>query len=476
MIAFVTYAMLVASVLGLAAARAEAALRARGFPGRWVWLASLAASVGAGAWALIRPPVARPAPTVGWGGAPVTYLADLATVATPTSPWLPWVEGVATVLWGVGSVGMALLVVGGVVRLSHRARSWTPAQVAGGRVFVSEDFGPAVTGILAPKVVLPRWALALEPERLRLVVLHEEEHRRAGDVALLLAGTLFVVLAPWNPALWWQLRRLRAAVEMDCDARVLRRGAPASLYARLLLDLGIQGAGIPLPVAALSRSPSLLERRLTMIVRGEKRGSTGRALGAAAVAAALVVVACETPMPTAVRPTDEVAEGQQSVVVPGGTLKAEQVLVDVAEGMGQPMYLVDGERVQDLSGLHPEHVVKVEVVKGGAAEALFGEEARGGVVRVLTKDAPRELLALAEADGDELHFEASEAKAGVKADVMNSTLTVKASPDGVTPRVFVDGEPFDGDMASIARDKIDRVEVVKGKEGERPAIYITLKR
>ena len=26
---------------------------------------------------------------------------------------------------------------------------------------------------------------------------------------------------PWNLALWWQLRRLRLAVEMDCDNRVV---------------------------------------------------------------------------------------------------------------------------------------------------------------------------------------------------------------------------------------------------------------
>ena len=33
-----------------------------------------------------------------------------------------------------------------------------------------------------------------------------------------------VVLMPWNLPLWWQWRRLRFAIEVDCDARVLASG------------------------------------------------------------------------------------------------------------------------------------------------------------------------------------------------------------------------------------------------------------
>jgi hypothetical protein len=67
---------------------------------------------------------------------------------------------------------------------------------------------------------------------------------------------------PWNLPLWWQLRRLRCAVEMDCDARVLRRGYDVSHYGETLIAVGErQSARIALS-AAMAEPRSLLERRL----------------------------------------------------------------------------------------------------------------------------------------------------------------------------------------------------------------------
>lgn len=66
----------------------------------------------------------------------------------------------------------------------------------------------------------------------------------------------------------------------------------------------------------------------------------------------------------------------------------------------EPLVYVDGERVAslDVSGrVSPDEVERVEILKGDAAVPLYGEEARGGVVQVFTKqdaapapDEPRE--------------------------------------------------------------------------------------
>lgn len=487
MILLMVYSVALALVLGSAAARLEAAARSRGIQARGLWLAAMAASVAVGAWAFLRPAEKTASASGSWGDIPVTFLDGLPDAAHPLSWALVRADAVAGGLWIVATVVLAAWLSVGLTRLARRARRWVPARVADAHVLLSEDFGPAVLGVRAPRVVLPRWALEMEPERLRLVVLHEEEHRKAGDAALLLAGFAMVILAPWNVALWWHLHRLRAAVEVDCDARVLRRGAPADAYGRLLLQLGIREPGLPLPVAALSKPRSLLERRLTMIVRGERRGSVGRMAGALAVAALLVVVACETPMPTAIRPTEQVAEGEAAPVVAKSTFRAQEMLVEVAEaGPGDPVLIVDGVRVEDISALDPENIVRVEVVKGAAAEALMGPEGKAGVIRIVTRDAPADMLREAETANQSpvesrVIREVPEGEAVVVRRAGSATFQVKGV-EGTSSverregtRILVDGKPYSGDLKDIDKDRIERIDV-KGAAGEPATVYIVLKK
>jgi beta-lactamase regulating signal transducer with metallopeptidase domain len=98
---------------------------------------------------------------------------------------------------------------------------------------------------------------------LRLVVLHEEEHLRGGDARLLAAALFFVVVTPWNPATWWQLRRLRMAMEMDCDRRVLRREPDCEQYGNSLLSVAAKASGVSLGLAAFTERSLSLKRRIS---------------------------------------------------------------------------------------------------------------------------------------------------------------------------------------------------------------------
>src|SRR6185295_7923924 len=113
-------------------------------------------------------------------------------------------------------------------------------------------FGPAVVGALRPQIVLPMWSLHLDFEGRDLGLRHEMEHLRARDTLLLSAAYLATCAMPWNPWMWWQLERLRLAVELDCDRRVLRSGASRKRYGALLLLVGERGGQAPLASAALS--------------------------------------------------------------------------------------------------------------------------------------------------------------------------------------------------------------------------------
>jgi hypothetical protein len=144
-------------------------------------------------------------------------------------------------------------------------------------------------GVVRPAIVMPRWALRLPAAERELMLAHEEEHRRAGDAPLLLAAALFLVLLPWNAPLWWQLGRLRLAVEVDCDRRVLRRTGELRRYASLLLEIGRRRTALPFSIA-LAEPASFLERRIrTMTTRPKPRYV--RSLGLLLAAGLLIAAA-----------------------------------------------------------------------------------------------------------------------------------------------------------------------------------------
>ena len=82
--------------------------------------------------------------------------------------------------------------------------------------------------------VKARWLLRRAPDEQRIVLAHEAEHVRARDPLLLAAGCAGVALLPWHPVSWWLLARLRLAVELDCDRRVLRRGVAPRVLEKIL--------------------------------------------------------------------------------------------------------------------------------------------------------------------------------------------------------------------------------------------------
>jgi TonB family protein len=168
-----------------------------------------------------------------------------------------------------------------------------------------------VFGVAEASILMPAWALELDERLRRLMLLHEEEHARAGDPQLVVAGLLVLVAMPWNLALWWQLRRLRMAVEVDCDARVLRREPDRRRYGTLLLEVGRRRGGNSL-VVAFAEPRAFLERRLRRILtrsgrslrRSSVLGLIALTLFVAAFYARDPVAASEVPEPG---PTSEAA-------------------------------------------------------------------------------------------------------------------------------------------------------------------------
>jgi beta-lactamase regulating signal transducer with metallopeptidase domain len=167
------------------------------------------------------------------------------------------------ILWGVANAWR----VSRVVRLSRRARGDAsgPAIVDGVSVVVTDAIGPATVGLLRSRVLVPRWVLALPGSQRQYVLRHEDEHRRAHDARLLFVASLPLILMPWNLAMWWQVRRLCLAVEMDCDNRVVSGLGDARAYGELLLKVALAGSRGPRLQPALL-GVGTLERRLRLLL------------------------------------------------------------------------------------------------------------------------------------------------------------------------------------------------------------------
>jgi hypothetical protein len=308
------YGLGVSALVALVAFALEHTLRLFRKPTRWVWLFSIIACTTIP----IVAPVLRkalPAPSlappavdidlnvqalVGPDDGPLTLQTMPAPPAVQKSRWtsLTTYDTPLVIAWIGGTLFLLLMVARTAIGLAVQRRSWRSVKIHGDRVLVSEDIGPAVIGFAHMRVVLPEWALTMDESFRSLMLQHEREHVRAGDPRLLLLGAVCAAIFPWNVVLWWQLRRLRAAVEIDCDSRVLSKGRSIEQYGRLLILVGEHfSTRSPLTRAAFAEPSSLLARRIDAMCEGTPPQRSHRLVGSGllAVGASVTVLAIQPP-------------------------------------------------------------------------------------------------------------------------------------------------------------------------------------
>ena len=385
-----------------------------GWPRRFAWIAALTLTV-------VIPLAARaPAPVLEVSAAapsPITSVVHAADPAVPAISGTGW-ERAAIFAWGAASLA-TLLVFGAILGLMNRSRRrWPRRSVDGEDVYVSEGFGPALIGVTRPSVVIPDWLLCAGDRAGRVAILHEREHARARDHLTLLYGAIIAALFPWSPAVWWMVRNLRGAVEIDCDRRVVASGIPADDYGRLLLAIGVGRHRRWIVTPTLVESRHSLERRLKIMAAKRMKWSPLRAVTLAGLTLAAVVVACDTNAPTALddalldvlaNPEAE-AGAERSLTARALAEKAEAARLRSSEvGIEpRPLIFIDGVEVSNsdlsleagkyrvrtsgdpyspLSSLNPDDIERIEVVKGSAAIGLFGDRAENGVIQIFTKES-----------------------------------------------------------------------------------------
>lgn len=462
--AWVLYVLFVGTLLAAAALAVDGAMRQAQRPTRFVWAAALAAYV---AFALLAPGQRAAAPVASASAADANAVA-----ATPAPAGPIWIVAVVAraiddatslvtqslaraarraealstpfaVLWALASLAIVGLLVGVNRRLDRARRGWPLERVHGTDVRVAPQAGPAVIGLSRPEIVLPRWLLSRSDEDQRLVVSHEREHLMARDQWVLTGGWMVAALLPWHPAVWWMLARLRLAMELDCDARVLRRDVARARYGTLLIDIAGQCAGLRIGAIALADRTTHLERRLLAMSRSKSRFTPARAAGLIAVAALLAVVACESRVPTQAEVTSmDAASAERSAV------RAKLV----AENGAGPVFTVDGAAMpaENAKAIPAERIASVVVAKGQGTEpsviaittkAAGGESSveRMKIAGVVTPDEAKRIAEREEASAKPL-----------------------PSKEPFHGLLMIDGVVSTAGLTSLDPKDIEKVEILKG--------------
>lgn len=124
---------------------------------------------------------------------------------------------VAAAIWLIGGAAMA-------ARLLARLRNERRAPIT----------GPAVSGLLRPRIVLPEGIDAvLTPDELDAVVLHELTHVKRRDNLIRVLLELALCVLWFHPLLWLAGRRIAVFRELSCDESVAERADGRALISAL---------------------------------------------------------------------------------------------------------------------------------------------------------------------------------------------------------------------------------------------------
>jgi bla regulator protein blaR1 len=323
MLAWMLYVIMVTLLLSIGAFFAERAARLTRGRTRWIWLTAIVASL------LIPTVVASVSVQLPDFVSPrvaqkMVVLREATTQVLSPVMWISgsagvpggWrnFDGTLTMLWRAASAAMLFALLASGIHVLVRKRRWKLSTVSGAQVYVTEGVGPAVVGLLRPRIVVPRWVTMAPAPHQTSVIAHEQSHLDAHDPQLFTLALALLVFMPWNLPLWWQLRRLRYAIEVDCDARVLEGGVDPTHYGETLISVGERQSAYIGAVAAMSESKSFLEERIRIMISKPVRW---RRVGMAALAGISIGL---TALAAQVSPPNAVAGKRTEIKLPAETL------------------------------------------------------------------------------------------------------------------------------------------------------------
>lgn len=238
--------------------------------------------------------------TLRWAAAP----AAASPLRLPVEHWALAALGVLLAFGALASTGAL------VVRRQRLARFCRELPVLKRMGAVSVCASDAVATPFATRAAGRAWivvpsALASDRPRLCLVIAHEAQHHRRGDLHAAALLAFLRALFFWNPLLALWQRSFAELEDLACDQRVMRCWrVSCAEYARVLLWAAesVVESGVRLPAAARGMADGSfhsLQRRILMLEETQNARGPGR-VWLLAIAASAVLLAMSWMVHTAV--------------------------------------------------------------------------------------------------------------------------------------------------------------------------------
>lgn len=432
MIGWLVYAVQVGLCVAALAWATESVARLFRRPTRFIWLGAVIFSTTF----MVRAAVVSPESPAAAQPLSLSSLDVLQTSVLSAQHRVPAVptEYIA-VIWALATLLVGSSFAATSWKLRRASRGWPTTDLHGHRVRVAPSTGPLVLGLIRPEIVVPRWVLTRPPAEQNVILTHEIEHLRAGDQNLLAAGCVAAALMPWNPACWIMVARLRLAIEIDCDARVLRAGVSPRSYGSLLVDVAESSSPFLLGTMGLAARSSHLRSRILAMQSRRFNHPIMRGAAAALVGLVSFLAACESRMPTAADIARMDAASVERAAPAMGVAQDSSVA-----------WVVDGVASTSSAAKHipPDSIVSVQVTKANGH----------GEIHVLTRSGQRTSagVVMSKRVGD------------ASAEPIVTGVKLLPKQQGAEPLVILDGVPSTtAALRELSVDRIASVKVVKGE-------------
>ena len=154
-------------------------------------------------------------------------------------------------------------------------------------VFSKKFSSPCLFGVINPVIFIPESLRDMEPNKLKMILLHELAHCKRNDIVVNIAILIYQCIYWFNPVVVYAFQMMKSDMEPACDSIVLESigRQNAKEYGMVLLDT-IEKISIhkssPL-TAGISENKKQLKRRIVMIGKHSKKSKLAIVTGMLAI-------------------------------------------------------------------------------------------------------------------------------------------------------------------------------------------------